>query len=96
VFLAVMKGLYRASKRLDITHWLVSIERPLARLLARHGFPFRQLGPEFEYLGPVAPYSLCLAELDAVIAGGRFPHLADFPTASDTSAGVVIEPTGRF
>jgi N-acyl amino acid synthase of PEP-CTERM/exosortase system len=78
VFLAVLKALYQASKGIDATHWIVSIEPSLQRLLTRAGFPFRQAGPAFDYLGVVAPYSLDLSELEHVIATGRYPALADF------------------
>lgn len=80
VLLAVSQAVYLASKRVDATHWLVSIERPLARLLTRNGFPFRQLGPEFDYLGPVAAYSMDLAEFEHIARSGRFPQVADFVT----------------
>jgi N-acyl amino acid synthase of PEP-CTERM/exosortase system len=81
IFLTVLRALYLASKEVDATHWLVSIERSLQRLLARHGFPFRQVGPVFDYLGPVAPYSLDLKELEQIVRSGRFPQLAAFSTA---------------
>jgi len=78
VFLTILKGLYQASKRLEATHWIVSIERSLHRLLARAGFPFRQVGPAFDYMGIVAPYSLDLREFEGVIESGQFPALSDF------------------
>jgi hypothetical protein len=76
--LAVAKGVYQASKHVGATHWIVATERSLQRLLARNGFPFVQLGPEFDYFGPVAPYSMNLAEFERVILSGRYPALADF------------------
>lgn len=78
VLLAVSKAVYFASKRVQATHWLVSIERSLARLLIRSGFPFRQVGPQFDYLGAVAPYSMDLAEFEAGARSGRYPQVADF------------------
>jgi N-acyl-L-homoserine lactone synthetase len=100
VFLAVLRALYMASKRIDATHWLVSIERSLQRLLARNGFPFRQMGPQFEYLGPVAPYAMDLRELDQIIASGRHAHLANFATEPGTShtasAGALSINTSRL
>jgi len=81
IFLTVLRALYVASKEVGATHWLVSIERSLQRLLARNGFPFRQLGPEFDYLGPVAPYALDLEEFAHVVRGHKFPQLADFTDA---------------
>ncbi len=84
VFLAVLKAAYQASRRLGVTHWLVSIERSLQRLAVRNGLPLRQLGPVFDYLGPVAPYSLNLSEFDAVIREGRYPQLTDFVTGLES------------
>ena len=78
ILLAVSKAVYLASKRLDATHWLVSIERSLARLLTRNGFPFHQLGPQFDYLGAVAPYSMDLSVFEGIARSGRYPQIADF------------------
>jgi N-acyl amino acid synthase of PEP-CTERM/exosortase system len=78
ILIEVSRVLYLASQEIGVTHWLVSIERSLQRLLTRIGFPLRQLGPEFDYLGPVAPYSLDLDELGSISRSGRFPQLAGF------------------
>jgi N-acyl amino acid synthase of PEP-CTERM/exosortase system len=83
VLITVSKAVYLASKRLGATHWLVSIERSLARLLTRCGFPFRQLGPQFDYLGAVAPYSMDLAEFEEDARSGRYPQVTDFVASSD-------------
>jgi N-acyl amino acid synthase of PEP-CTERM/exosortase system len=92
IFLTILRALYIGSKQVGATHWLVSIERSLQRLLARHGFPFRQLGPEFDFLGPVAPYSLDLRELEQVVQSQRFPQLAEF-TAAVLKFGVDVPPS---
>lgn len=78
VFLAILEALYQGSRRLDATHLLVSIERSLQRMLVRAGFPFRQLGPGFDYFGAVAAYSMDVREFEDVVASGRYPDLADF------------------
>jgi len=78
VFLAVTKGLYQASKRLGATHWLAATESSLHRILLRFGLPFRQVGPESDYFGMVAPYLMEIAELDDVIVSGRVPVLEEF------------------
>jgi N-acyl amino acid synthase of PEP-CTERM/exosortase system len=83
ILLAVSKAVYLASKRVQATHWLVSIERSLQRLLSRSGFPFRQLGPQFDYLGPVAAYSMDLAEFEEIARSGRYPHIGDFVAGED-------------
>ena len=92
VFLAVTKALYQASKRLGATHWLAATETSLHRILVRFGLPFRQVGPESDYFGMVAPYLMEIAELDAVIASGRLPVLTEFadglePMLSPVPAG---------
>jgi phenylacetate-CoA ligase len=75
VFLTMIKGVYQATKRIGVTHWLVGMEKPLHHLSALHGLPFRLIGPESDYLGLVAPYQLDLEEFDSVIASGRLPSL---------------------
>ena len=78
VFLALAKAVYQATKRLSATHWLVATETSLQRLLAHYGFPFRVIGPECDYGGPVSPYLMNLAEFDQVILSCRVPELDDF------------------
>jgi phenylacetate-CoA ligase len=78
VFPTVLKALYQATKRLGVTHWLVATETSLQQLLARQGLPFRQIGPENDYFGLVAPYEMDLAQFDDVIASGRFAALEAF------------------
>jgi N-acyl amino acid synthase of PEP-CTERM/exosortase system len=78
VFLALAKAIYQATKRLGATHWIVATETSLQRLLAHYGFPFRVIGPECDYGGPVSPYLMNLAAFDQVILSGRVPELDDF------------------
>jgi N-acyl amino acid synthase of PEP-CTERM/exosortase system len=78
IFLIMTRALFQSSKRIGAAHWLVAMERSLQRMLARHGFPFRVIGPETDYFGPVAPYQMDLAELDRVIVSARYPGLTDF------------------
>jgi hypothetical protein len=47
-------------------------------MVTRSGLPFRQIGPETDYYGPVAPYLLDMSEFDANIMSGRYPSLNDF------------------
>jgi N-acyl amino acid synthase of PEP-CTERM/exosortase system len=92
VSLAVLTALYQASKRMHATHWLMAIERSLERVVRRYGLPFRYVGPEADYFGPVAPCVIDLAELDAVILTGRFPALnqlsVDLPPPCDPLVGL--------
>jgi hypothetical protein len=73
----MIKGVYHATKRLHVTHWIVAMEKGLRRRLTHYGLPFRLAGPEADYHGPVAPYVLSLAELDDVILTRTFPALDD-------------------
>jgi N-acyl amino acid synthase of PEP-CTERM/exosortase system len=76
--MTLYKALYQTSKRCGITNWLAATEKSLQRLVTRSGFPFRQIGPETDYYGLVAPYLLDLAEFDVNIMSGQFPALKDF------------------
>ncbi len=75
---ALYRSIYQTSKRSGITHWLAAIEKSLLRLLTRYGFPFRPIGPEVDYFGPVTPHVLVLEEFDAVILESRIPELKEF------------------
>lgn len=77
-FLMLLKGIYQATKRMDATHWLAATEKSLQRLVEQYGFPFRAIGPEVNYGGPVAPYLMNLAEFDQVVLSHRIPELDDF------------------
>jgi N-acyl amino acid synthase of PEP-CTERM/exosortase system len=77
-FLTLLKGIYQATKRMDATHWLAATEKSLQRLVEQYGFPFRVIGPEADYGGPVAPYLMNLAEFDWVVLSKRIPALDDF------------------
>jgi N-acyl amino acid synthase of PEP-CTERM/exosortase system len=77
-FLTLLKGIYQASKRMNATHWLAATEKSLQRLVEQYGFPFRVIGPETNYGGPVAPYLMNLAEFDDVILSRTIPALDDF------------------
>lgn len=74
----LIKGMYQATKRMHATHWIIAIEKSLRRRIVRYGLPFRQVGPEVDYFGPVSPYVMSLADLDDVIRTGDYPVLDDF------------------
>jgi N-acyl amino acid synthase of PEP-CTERM/exosortase system len=78
VLLTIIKAVYQQSKRIGATQWLAATEPSLQRVLARHGVPFRPIGPESDYFGVVAPYRMDLQEFDQVILSGRFPELDGF------------------
>jgi N-acyl-L-homoserine lactone synthetase len=72
------KALYQLSKRAGFTHWLVATERSLHRLLTNFGFPFRPVGPQINYFGPVAPYVMDFQEFEQTLLSGARPNLATF------------------
>jgi N-acyl-L-homoserine lactone synthetase len=72
------KALYQFSKRAGYTHWLVATERGLHRLLTNFGFPFKPIGPQIDYFGPVVPYLMDFQEFDQILLSGARPHLATF------------------
>jgi N-acyl amino acid synthase of PEP-CTERM/exosortase system len=78
LLLTIIKAVYQQSKRMGATEWLAATEPSLQRVLARHGVPFRQIGPESDYFGLVAPYRMDVEEFDQAIVSGRFPELAAF------------------
>ena len=93
VFLTLAKAIYQATKRLGATHWIVATETSLQRLLAHYGFPFRAIGPECDYGGPVSPYLMNLAEFDRVILSRRVPELDDFIVGLEARFGPVAACT---
>jgi len=72
------RALYQFSKRAGFTHWLVATERGLHRLLTGFGFPFRPVGPQIDYFGPVAPYMMDFQEFDQIVLSGTRANLATF------------------
>jgi N-acyl-L-homoserine lactone synthetase len=72
------KAVYHDAKRTGMTHWAIATEASLHRTLTAAGFPFRRIGPDIDYWGPVAPYLLDLSELDRILAAGTAPRLDGF------------------
>jgi N-acyl amino acid synthase of PEP-CTERM/exosortase system len=106
VLLTIIKAVYQQSKRMGATEWLAATEPSLQRVLARHGVPFRRIGPESDYFGLVAPYRMDVGEFDQVILSGRFPELEGFergleaefrpqPGGSRGQAGAPVDPVER-
>jgi N-acyl amino acid synthase of PEP-CTERM/exosortase system len=93
VLLTLLEAAYHHTKRIGATQWLAATEPSLQRVLARHGLPFRQIGPESDYFGLVAPYRMDVEEFDQVIRSGRFPELEGFATGPEP--GFEPQPTGN-
>jgi N-acyl amino acid synthase of PEP-CTERM/exosortase system len=90
-FLSLLKAIYQATKRMHATHWVAATEKSLQRLVEQYGFPFRVIGPEANYGGPVSPYMMNLHEFDEVVLSGRIPALDDFLVGLD----YMLYPAGR-
>lgn len=78
ILLSLYRQMYQYSLGADIRHWYAAMERPLARVLDRMGFGFRQLGVESDYFGPVAPYAADLRRLETSLAQSNPALLAWF------------------
>lgn len=71
ILLSLYRQMYAYSRANGIDHWYAAMERPLARSLQRMNFPFRSVGPETDYYGPVAPYLLDFRELETQLSARR-------------------------
>jgi N-acyl-L-homoserine lactone synthetase len=78
VAITLYRAIYQASKRNRFTHWLVATEPSLQRLLASLQVPFREVGPQTNYYGPVAPYLVNLSKWDQTILSRSLPALHSF------------------
>lgn len=74
ILLSLYRCLYARSLADGVRFWYAAMERPLARSLRSMGFVFRQIGPETDYYGPVAPYLTDLRELEASVTD-KHPEL---------------------
>jgi N-acyl amino acid synthase of PEP-CTERM/exosortase system len=74
ILLSLYRQMYLYSRANNICHWYAAMERSLARALARMNFAFRQIGPQTDYYGPVAPYLADLHELEDCV-GKHNPSL---------------------
>jgi N-acyl amino acid synthase of PEP-CTERM/exosortase system len=83
VVFSLYRELYQVSKKAGLTHWIVATEASLQRAVADYGFPFRLIGPEIDYFGPVAPYLMDLSDFDRVIVSRTRPKLEGFPDGLD-------------
>ena len=74
ILLSMYRQMYQHSLTNGIRYWYAAMERPLARSLHRMDFVFRQVGPETDYYGPVAPYVMDLRGMEADV-GKSSPSL---------------------
>lgn len=78
IVLGLYQIMYRFSVRHGMRYCLAAMERPLARLLGRYCFDWRQAGPQVDYYGPVAPYVLDLLEFTEALKNGNPGSYAGF------------------
>lgn len=74
ILLSLYRQMYQHSRQNDIRYWYAAMERGLAGALSMMGFPFRRIGSEVDYFGPVAPYLADLRALEQVL-GTKAPEL---------------------
>ena len=77
ILLSLYRQMYSLSLRDDIRYWYAAMEPSLARSLSQMNFGFRQIGPQADYYGMVAPYVADLRELEGRI-GAKNPDLMDW------------------
>jgi N-acyl amino acid synthase of PEP-CTERM/exosortase system len=82
-FVTLLKAIIYGAKREGATHLIYATDAALHRWLVHYGFPYRLVGPEVDYYGPVAPYIMSLDDLDQVILSGQFEVLDHFPVGRD-------------
>lgn len=87
IVLGLIQAMYMCSLDENITYWFAAMERPLIRMLSRLGFIFRQIGPETDYYGPVAPYVMTMEEFNENL-GRVNPELLAAMSPKDSSAYV--------
>lgn len=76
--LGLYREMYRYSCANNIRYWYAAMERPLVRILALYGFPFKPIGPEQDYHGPVTPYMGDLRDFETHLGGINEELLAWF------------------
>lgn len=69
--MGLYRAVYRESKRQGVEYWVAAMERSLQRLLSRHSFCFRPVGPEVDYYGPVTPYLASVDEMESAVRSHR-------------------------
>ena len=91
-FLILLKGIYQATKRMEATHWLAATEKSLQRLVEQYGFPFRVIGPEANYGGPVAPYLMNWRSSMTSSCPVRLRRSKSFPSVWSPSFSRIVGP----
>jgi N-acyl amino acid synthase of PEP-CTERM/exosortase system len=64
ILLTLYRQMYKHSLTHGIRYWHAAMEQLLARSLQLMSFPFKKMGRETDYFGPVAPYLIDLRALE--------------------------------
>ena len=64
ILLSLYRQMYHHSLSHGIRYWYAAMEQSLARSLQLMNFPFKKIGRETDYFGPVAPYVADIRELE--------------------------------
>lgn len=64
ILLTLYRQMYKHSLIHGTRYWYAAMEQLLARSLQLMSFPFKKMGRETDYFGPVAPYLIDLRELE--------------------------------
>jgi len=74
VAVGLYREMFRASKRLGITHWYAAMQDKLLIILEGFGFVFQQIGPFIEYHGRRAPFLGSVSACEESVRN-RFPEV---------------------
>ncbi|KAF0182314.1 MAG: putative long-chain N-acyl amino acid synthase [Nitrospirae bacterium] len=78
IIIGLFKAMYRESKAIGLTHWIVVTARALQILLRRLGIHFEQIGPDVDYHGTRTPYLICIANVERHLAETNCELLQEF------------------
>ena len=68
VILGLYRAMYHETRRVGFTHWYAAMEKKLWFNLKAFHFTFQEIGPQFDYYGPVTPYLGIIEELEKEVS----------------------------
>lgn len=92
ILLSLYRQMYQHSLQHGIRYWYAAMERSLVGALSMMGFPFKAIGREADYFGPVAPYLADLRQLEQVLAT-KMPELLSW-MQDDSAASPAAKAAG--
>ncbi|HSW65156.1 MAG TPA: PEP-CTERM/exosortase system-associated acyltransferase [Dissulfurispiraceae bacterium] len=78
IIIGLFKVMYRESKIVGLTHWIVVTAPALQILLRRLGICCEQIGPEVNYHGMRTPYLICITDVERHLAETNCELLQEF------------------